>query len=92
MSVPAASGGTDGPDLARARSGGVVTGLRVSLKVAVSREDGVGHRPQWFEQFLADRGTRKPSAHTLKAYRQDFDAIAALLADDRQDLVHCRFR
>ena len=42
---------------------------------------------QWFEQFLADRGTRKPSAHTLKAYRQDFDAIAALLAEDPQDLV-----
>ena len=31
-------------------------------------------------QFLADRGTRKPSAHTLKAYRQDFDAIATLIA------------
>ena len=37
---------------------------------------------RWFEQFLADRGIRKPSAHTLKAYRQDFDAIAALLAGD----------
>jgi integrase len=45
------------------------------------------HRPAWFEQFLADRGTRKPSVHTLKAYRQDFDAIAALLAEDPQDLV-----
>ena len=45
------------------------------------------HRPAWFEQFLADRGTRKPSAHTLKAYRQDFDAIAALLAGDTHDLV-----
>jgi site-specific recombinase XerD len=45
------------------------------------------HRPEWFEQFLADRGTRKPSAHTLKAYRQDFDAIATLLAGDSHDLV-----
>ncbi len=48
------------------------------------------HRPAWFEQFLADRGIRKPSAHTLKAYRQDFAAIAAiaaLLADDPADLV-----
>jgi|KBSSwiStaDraftv2_1062776.scaffolds.fasta_scaffold4103550_1 hypothetical protein len=36
--------------------------------------------PQWFAAFLADRGTRKPSAHTIKAYRQDFDAIAALIA------------
>ena len=35
--------------------------------------------PQWFAAFLADRGTRKPSAHTIKAYRQDFDAIAALI-------------
>lgn len=45
------------------------------------------HRPAWFEQFLADRGTRKPSAHTLKAYRQDFDAIASLVGDDPADLV-----
>jgi integrase/recombinase XerC len=37
-------------------------------------------RPEWFAAFLADRGTRKPSAHTLKAYRQDFDAIATLIA------------
>src|SRR5436305_5903207 len=39
-------------------------------------------RPEWFAAFLADRGTRKPSAHTLKAYRQDFDAIAILVAGD----------
>jgi hypothetical protein len=32
--------------------------------------------PELFAAFLADRGTRKPSAHTMKAYRQDFDAIA----------------
>jgi site-specific recombinase XerC len=37
-------------------------------------------RPEWFAAFLADRGTRKPSAHTMKAYRQDFDAIATLIA------------
>src|ERR1700751_3314944 len=29
--------------------------------------------------FLMDRATRKPSAHTLKAYRQDFTAVADLL-------------
>ena len=39
-----------------------------------------GARPEWFAAFLADRGTRKPSAHTIKAYRQDFDAIATLIA------------
>ena len=32
--------------------------------------------PPWFERFLDDRRTRKPSAHTLKAYQQDFTAIA----------------
>jgi hypothetical protein len=37
-------------------------------------------RPEWFAAFLADRGTRKPSAHTMKAYRQDFDAIAIFVA------------
>jgi hypothetical protein len=37
-------------------------------------------RPEWFAAFLADRGTRKPSAHTMKAYRQDFDAIATFVA------------
>jgi integrase/recombinase XerC len=35
--------------------------------------------PEWFSQFLNDRQTRKPSAHTMKAYRQDFIAIAALV-------------
>jgi integrase/recombinase XerC len=37
--------------------------------------------PDWFTQFLNDRQTRKPSAHTMKAYRQDFIAIAILLTD-----------
>ena len=35
--------------------------------------------PHWFTQFLNDRQTRKPSAHTMKAYRQDFVAIAFLV-------------
>ena len=37
--------------------------------------------PAWFSQFLNDRQTRKPSAHTMKAYRQDFIAIARLVTD-----------
>lgn len=37
--------------------------------------------PDWFTAFLHDRQTRKPSAHTMKAYRQDFVAIANLVAD-----------
>ena len=36
--------------------------------------------PEWFTQFLNDRQTRKPSAHTMKAYRQDFIAIATLVS------------
>lgn len=43
-------------------------------------------RPEWFAAFLADRGTRKPSVHTMKAYRQDFDAIAALIVGSGSDL------
>ena len=39
--------------------------------------------PQWFSAFLADRAVRKPSPHTITAYRQDFAAIAELLAGDR---------
>lgn len=43
--------------------------------------------PEWFAAFLADRGTRKPSVHTMKAYCQDFDAIATLVAGgDPSDL------
>jgi len=38
--------------------------------------------PEWFSAFLVDRAIRKPSAHTAKAYRQDFLAIATLLAGD----------
>ena len=34
-------------------------------------------------QFLNDRQTRKPSAHTMKAYRQDFVAIATLVTDGK---------
>jgi integrase/recombinase XerC len=37
--------------------------------------------PGWFSEFLNDRQTRKPSAHTMKAYRQDFVAIATLMTD-----------
>lgn len=36
--------------------------------------------PSWFTDFLADRAVRKPSPHTIKAYRHDFEAIATLVA------------
>ncbi|MFA5607137.1 MAG: tyrosine-type recombinase/integrase [Leucobacter sp.] len=35
--------------------------------------------PEWFRQFLDHRQSSKPSAHTMKAYRGDFVAIANLL-------------
>jgi hypothetical protein len=38
--------------------------------------------PAWFEALLADRGTRKPSPHTMTASRQDFEAIAAAIVGD----------
>lgn len=44
--------------------------------------------PAWFLEFLADRAIRKPSAHTVKAYKQDFDAIATLLAGVAERVVH----
>jgi hypothetical protein len=45
----------------------------IAMANAPGRTDTTGvPRPEWFAAFLADRGTRKPSAHTLKAYRQDF--------------------
>ena len=39
--------------------------------------------PGWFADFLADRAIRKPSPHTAKAYRQDFEAVAQLEDDER---------
>jgi integrase/recombinase XerC len=37
---------------------------------------------------LIDRATRKPSEHTIKAYRQDFAAVSALLtAGTRADIA-----
>jgi hypothetical protein len=37
----------------------------------------------WFAEFVIDRATRKPSKHTMKAYRQDFAAVAGLLTAGR---------
>ena len=60
------------------------------------RGDSQVSRPEWFAAFLADGGTRKPSAHTLKAYCQDFDAITAIIVRERHGSVldvaerHCR--
>jgi hypothetical protein len=44
--------------------------------------DGVPY-PEWFNAFLADRAIRKPSPHTAKAYRQDFESIGTLLCGDQ---------
>lgn len=42
--------------------------------------DDESRYPGWFLAFLADRAVRKPSPHTVKAYRQDFTSIATQLA------------
>jgi len=57
--------------------------------------------PNWFSEFLNDRQTRKPSAHTMKAYRQDFTSIAKLVTkgdpaglavtDITKDAMHSAF-
>lgn len=44
-------------------------------------------RPDWFRAFLTDRASRKPSPHTLQAYRHDFDAIAELVAGGRTPIA-----
>jgi hypothetical protein len=49
-------------------------------------------RPAWFEAFLADRGTRMPSAHTVKAYRQDIDAIATAIVGDDESVAEMQLR
>jgi integrase/recombinase XerC len=46
---------------------------------SASDADTAAATPTWFADFLNDRATRKPSAHTMKAYRQDFTAVADLL-------------
>lgn len=43
--------------------------------------------PGWSDEFLAERAIRKPSPHTAKAYRQDFAAIATLVAGTAEDLA-----
>lgn len=43
--------------------------------------------PGWFTDFLADSAIRKPSPHTAKAYRQDFQAIATLVAGAAENVV-----
>ena len=52
-------------------------------------------RPEWFSEFLADRGTRKPSAHTLAAYCRDFvggpDVAAMRLEDITRDALRTAF-
>ena len=51
-------------------------------------EDGELRYPEWFLTFLADRAIRKPSPHTMKAYKQDFSSIATLLARAPNRIVH----
>jgi hypothetical protein len=69
-------------NLCYSRNTGGMAGLPAEI-------DGIDvSRPACFAAFLVDRGTRKPSVHTMKAYCQDFDAIVALIAGgDAGDLA-----
>lgn len=51
-------------------------------------DDGELRYPEWFLAFIADRAIRKPSPHTVKAYRQDFAAVATLLTGDPARVEH----
>jgi hypothetical protein len=68
VSVPIEVGGTDGPDLACARWVGVVSGLRVSSKVAVCWK----HRPA---------RPRRRAPHVLDWFLRRADDIINRLAD-----------
>jgi site-specific recombinase XerC len=50
-------------------------------------DDGDLPPPEWFAHFMADRAIRKPSPHTMKAYRQDFEAIALQLCGGPEAVV-----
>ncbi len=54
---------------------------------AAESETDASAAPGWFADFLVDGATRKPSKHTMKAYRQDFTAVADLLAAVRKSSV-----
>lgn len=43
-------------------------------------------RPEWFEDFMQSRTRMGRSPHTLRALRQDFDAIATLILGGSDDL------
>jgi site-specific recombinase XerC len=47
-----------------------------------SLSDSQARNPEWFAAFRADRGTRKPSPHTMRAYDSDFSIIAAIIVGD----------
>lgn len=43
-------------------------------------------RPEWFEDFMQSRTRMGRSPHTLRALRQDFDAIATLILGGSDEL------
>lgn len=65
----------DSPGDVRATQSGAPTVLN---PVAPSGDQAAA-RPDWFGAFLDDRRSAKPSRHTVRAYCQDFDAIAVLM-------------
>ena len=62
--------------------------LRSAHRRCVRARRALSGFPYWFAPFLNDRQSRKPSAHTMKAYRQDFAAIAILMTDGNPARLH----
>lgn len=56
-------------------------GAPLSATGSTDSEPSPAQHPDWFDLFLADRQTRKPSPATIKAYKQDFAAIASLVTN-----------
>jgi hypothetical protein len=75
---PGGGGGQFGGGLKRGVRGEGAEPSRPSAWLPSRRDGASVGACSWprFAAFIADRGTRKPSAHTIKAYCQDFGAIA----------------
>ena len=58
---------------------GAPGGADATVTAPESDSDTATAIPDWFADFLIERAPRKPSEHTMKAYRQDFAAVASLL-------------
>ncbi|RQX59746.1 integrase, partial [Micromonospora chalcea] len=59
-----------------------MTGTRESCIISLMHDKPDETVGALIEEFLTARATRKPSPHTLAAYRRDLTAVAELIAAD----------